>query len=194
MLSYLTLFSWKIKVVGVNLVSVKEDSMCNFRLNLDGIQTFSFMFYFRKKENYPIDKPFGTLSQCNLWTEVKEILFLSLQKDAVHIFGKEDRLNLLFVHINWVTIVCDIQLICFLKRGNQFYDNFPKPLSNKLLDIRTVYNPYSVRLRFSSLILLKLQKFSVHYLENTRNFRIQICLSYHFKVAATTVWNIIMIV
>ena len=168
--------------------------MCNFRLNLDGIQTFSFMFYFRKKENYPIDKPFGTLSQCNLWTQVKYILFLSLQKDAVHIFRKEDRLNLLFDHIYWVTIVCAIQLICFLKRGNQFHDNFPKPLSNKLLDIRTVYNPYSVRLRFSLIILLKLQKFSVHYLENTRNFRIQICLSYHFKVAATTVWNIIMIV
>ena len=155
---------------------------------------FHLCFYFRKKENYPIDKLFGTLSQCNLWTQVKDILFLSLQKDAVHIFRKEDRLNLLFVHINWVTIVCDIQLICFLKRGNQFYDNFPKPLSNKLLDIRTVYNPYSVRLRFSLIILLKLQKFSVHYLENTRNFRIQICLSYHFKVAATTVWNIIMIV
>ena len=126
----------------------------------------------------------------------KEILFLTLQKDSVRIFRKEDRLNLLFVHINWVTIVCVIQLIqeyCFLKRGNQFYDNFPKPLSNKLLDIRTVYNPYSVRLRFSSLILLKLQKFSVHYLENTRNFRIQICLFYHFKVVMTTIWNIVRI-
>ena len=157
---------------------------------------FHLCFYFRKKENYPIDKLFGTLSQCNLWTQVKEILFLTLQKDTVHIFRKEDRLNLLFVHINWVTIVCAIQLIqedCFLKRGNQFYDNFPKPLSNKLLDIRTVYNPYSVRLRFSSLILLKLQKFSVHYLENTRNFRIQICLFYHFKVVMTTIWNIVRI-